>query len=59
MTDRFHVMRPLIEELKKIAKSLGVKKHENLSLILRNKIDLDNGELTELENLLSSSKSKR
>jgi len=52
-------MRPLIEELKKIAKSLGVKKHENLSLILRNKIDLDNGELTELENLLSSSKSKR
>jgi transposase len=59
VSDRFHVMKPLIEELKKIAKSSGLKKHDKVSLILRNGIDLNNEERTELENLLSSSKSKR
>lgn len=59
VTDRFHVMKPLIEELKKIAKSSGVKEQNKLSLFLRNGIDLKNEERAELENLLSSSKYKR
>lgn len=59
VTDRFHIMKPLIEELKKIAKSYGVNKNEKLSLVLRNGIDLNNEERTQLEGLLSSSKSKR
>ena len=59
VTDRFHVMKPLIEELKKIAKSSGVKRADQLSLILRNGSDLNNSESTELEKILSSSKSKR
>lgn len=59
VTDRFHVMKPLIEELKKIAKSSGVKEQKKLSLVLKNRIDLNNEERTELENLLSSSTSKR
>ncbi len=59
VTDRFHVMKPLIEELKKIAKSSGVKEQKKLSLVWKNRIDLNNEERTELENLLSSSTSKR
>lgn len=59
VTDRFHVMKPLIEELKKIAKSSGVKGQKKLSLVLKNRINLNNEERTELENLLSSSTSKR
>lgn len=59
VTDRFHVMKPLIEELKKIAKSSGVKKYDKVSLILRNRSNLNDLENTELENILSSSKSKR
>lgn len=59
VTDRFHVMKPLIEELKKIAKSSGVKKYDKVSLILRNRSNLNDLESTELENILSSSKSKR
>ncbi|WP_438802929.1 ISL3 family transposase [Laspinema palackyanum] len=56
VTDRFHVMKLLIEELKKIAKSSGVKEKNKLSLVLRNKIDLKDSERDELENLLSKSK---
>lgn len=56
VTDRFHVMKLLIEELKKIAKSSGVKKQDKLSLILRNGVDLKDDEHAELENLLSKSK---
>lgn len=59
VTDRFHVMKPLIEELKKIAKFSGVKKYDKVSLILRNRSNLNDLEITELENILSSSKSKR
>ncbi|MCT7975678.1 transposase [Laspinema olomoucense] len=40
VTDRFHVMKLLIEELKKIARACDVKKQDKLSLILRNRIDL-------------------
>ncbi|MCT7981357.1 ISL3 family transposase [Laspinema sp. C3] len=56
VTDRFHVMKLLIEELKNIAKSSGVKKRDKLSLILRNGVDLKDSEQAELENLLSKSK---
>lgn len=59
VTDRFHVMKPLIEELKKIAKSSGIKEQKKQSLVLKNRIDLNKEERTELENLLSSSTSKR
>ena len=59
VTDRFHVMKPLINKLKRIANQVGIKKWEKLALILRNKSQLNRQELSELEQLLNQSKRLR
>jgi transposase len=56
VTDRFHVMKLLIKELKTIANQTGIKGWKKLKLILRNKPQLNEQELSELEQLLTKSK---
>lgn len=53
--DRFHVMQPLIEELKKIFRQVKVTQIKKISLGLRNKASLNSAELQELEQLLERS----
>jgi transposase len=55
VTDRFHVMKPLINELKRIANQAGIKIWKELALILRNGKELNAEELEELERLLNKS----
>ena len=59
VTDRFHVMKPLINELKRIANQSGIRGWKELVLILKNKQDLNEEELKELEKLLNKSKRLR
>jgi transposase len=59
VTDRFHVMKPLIKELKIIANQVGIKGWKKLTLILRNKQELKEQELEQLEQLLKTSKRLR
>lgn len=59
VTDRFHVMKPLINELKRIANQVGIREWKKLALILRNKSQLNQPELLELEQLLNKSKRLR
>ena len=59
VTDRFHVMKPLINEFKKIANQVGIKEWKKLALILKNKQQLDQQEVEELEQLLNKSKRLR
>lgn len=55
VTDRFHVMKPLINELKIIANQAGIRNWNSLGLILKNRQDLNQQELEELEPLLNKS----
>jgi transposase len=59
VTDRFHVMKPLINELKKIANQVGIRTWKELVLILTNNKNLNAQELEELEKLLNKSKRLR
>ncbi len=59
VTDRFHVMKPLINELKRIANQVGIKTWKELALILKNNEQLNARELEELEKLLKKSKPLR
>jgi transposase len=59
VTDRFHVMKPLIKELKTIANQVGIRGWKKLALILRNQEQLNEQELEELEQLLKLSKRLR
>jgi len=59
VTDRFHVMKLLINELKRIANQAGIKMWKELALILKNGKDLNSEELEELERLLNKSKRLR
>lgn len=56
VTDRFHVMKPLIQELNKIASQVGIKGFDKKSLLLRNQSDLNPKQLEELNKLLSQSR---
>ena len=55
VTDRFHVMKPLIKELKKIANQVGIKGFDKKSLLLRNQDNLNSEQLEELNKLLCQS----
>jgi len=55
VTDRFHVVKPLLNELKIIVNQVGIRGRNNLKLILTNKQDLNQQELAELEQLLQKS----
>lgn len=55
VTDRFHVMKPLIKELNTIAKQVGITEWKKKALILKNKEELSAGQLEELNQLLSQS----
>lgn len=51
VTDRFHVMKPLIEELRRIARQLRIKGVEQLALLLLNQDNLNPKQVEDLENL--------
>jgi len=55
VTDRFHVRKPLINELKRIANQTGIREWNQLVLILRNHQDLNQQQLEKLEQLLNKS----
>ena len=55
VTDRFHVMKPLIKELNKIASQVGIKGFDKKSLLLRNQENLNSEQLEELNKLLCQS----
>lgn len=55
VTERFHVMKPLINELKRIANQAGISKWNSLGLILKNHQALNQQELEELSQLLNKS----
>lgn len=52
-------MKPLINELKKIANQAGIKEWKKLALILKNQKQLNQQQLEELEQLLNKSKRLR
>jgi len=55
VTDRFHVVKPLLNELKIIVNQVGIRGRSNLKLILTNQQNLNQQELAELEQLLQKS----
>jgi transposase len=55
VTDRFHVMKPLIKELNTIAIQVGIKGFDKRRILLGNRENLTESQLTELKNLLSRS----
>lgn len=59
VTDRFHVMKPVIKELNKIANQVGIKGFDKKSILLRNQEDLSQSQLEELNKLLSQSQRLR
>lgn len=56
VTDRFHVMKPLIKELNIIAKQVGIREWKKKALLLGNKEQLTAEQLEELNQLLLTSK---
>lgn len=59
VTDRFHVMKPLIKELNKIANQVGIKGENKKSILLRNQEYLSQSQLEKLNKLLSQSQRLR
>jgi len=55
VTDRFHVMKPLIKELNLIARQVGIKGFKKRAILLSNRDNLTEEQLTELKKLLSCS----
>ena len=55
VTDRFHVMKPLIKELNLIGNQVGIKGCDKRAILLFNRDNLTESQLAELNNLLSRS----
>ena len=53
--DRFHVMKPVNQELNKVRRQVGIKLKGSKFILLKNKVDLNASEQIELETLLSHS----
>jgi transposase len=56
VTDRFHVMKPLIKELNLICQQVGIKGWNKKAILLGNKEQLSQEQIEELNQLLSQSK---